>query len=69
MHLVEQTYRMIESQQPGTSSSMNIQSSRNSGNSAILAAVQAEQDRLSLSHAEEVDGRVNVEYVTYSNSV
>jgi hypothetical protein len=42
---------------------MNIQLSRNSGNSAILAAVQAEQDRLSLSHAEEVDGRVNVEYV------
>jgi len=54
---------MIESQQPSAASSMNIQSSRNSGNSAVLATVQAKQDRLTLSHAEEVDGRINVEYV------
>jgi hypothetical protein len=52
---------MIESQQQLTTSSMNIQSSRNSGNSAALAEVRAKQDRLALSHAEEVDGRVNVE--------
>ncbi len=58
---MEQTYRLIESQQPASSSSMNIQSTRNSGNSAVLAAVQAEQDHLALSYAEEVDGRVNVE--------
>ncbi len=59
--MVEQMYRMIESQQQSTSSSFNIQSTRNTGNSAVLASVQAKQDRLTLSYAEEVDGRINVE--------
>jgi hypothetical protein len=61
VHLVEQTYRLIESQQPIAASSMNIQSTRNSGNSAVLATVRAQQDRMTLSFAEEVDGRINVE--------
>jgi hypothetical protein len=40
---------------------MNIQSSRNTGTSAVLASVQTSHDELALSFLEEVDGRVNEE--------
>jgi hypothetical protein len=60
--LVEHTYRLIEAQEQAVSASaVNIQSSRNSGTSAVLATVQAAQDELALSFLEEVDGRVNEE--------
>ncbi len=62
MHLVEHAYRLIEAQdQAPASSAMNIQSSRNTGTSAVLASVQTSHDELALSFLEEVDGRVNEE--------
>lgn len=59
VHLVEQTYRLIESQQQAAASVVNIQSSRNTSTAAVVSAVQDSHNELFLTVAEEKDGRIN----------
>jgi hypothetical protein len=59
VHLVEQTYRLIESQQQAVTSAMNIQSSRNTSTAAAVSAIQECQNELYLTVMEEKDGRIN----------
>jgi len=59
VHLVEQTYRLIESQQQSSASAANIQSSRNTSTAAVLSSVQDSHNELFLTVEEEKDGRIN----------